>query len=70
MGYPGLSPYNLYQAAELKTRKVDVKLAPGLRIGYVIGTGDLVPDAIEELGGKVHLLSAQDSVPAICRPGT
>jgi LmbE family N-acetylglucosaminyl deacetylase len=58
VGYPGLVPYNLYKAAQLKTRKVDVKLAPGLRIGYVMGTGDLVPDAIEELGGKVHLLSA------------
>jgi hypothetical protein len=60
VGYPGLVPYNLYQAAQLKTRKVDVKLAPGLRIGYVMGTGDLVPDAIEELGGKVHLLSAPE----------
>jgi hypothetical protein len=60
VGYPGLLPYNLYTAAQLKTRKVDVKLAPGLRIGYVMGTGDLVPDAIEELGGKVHLLSAAE----------
>jgi LmbE family N-acetylglucosaminyl deacetylase len=60
VGYPGLLPYNLYQAAQLKTRKVDVKLAPGLRIGYVMGTGDLVPDAIEELGAKVHLLSAAE----------
>jgi LmbE family N-acetylglucosaminyl deacetylase len=60
VGYPGLLPYNLYNAAQLKTRKVDVKLAPGLRIGYVMGTGDLVPDAIEELGGKVHLLSAAE----------
>jgi LmbE family N-acetylglucosaminyl deacetylase len=60
VGYPGLLPYNLYQAAQLKTRKVDVKLAPGLRIGYVMGTGDLVPDAIEELGGEVHLLSAPE----------
>jgi hypothetical protein len=41
----------------LKTRKVDVKLAPGLRIGYVMGPGDLVPDAIEELGVQPHVLS-------------
>jgi hypothetical protein len=26
---PGLRPYNQYKLAELKTRKVDVKLAPG-----------------------------------------
>jgi hypothetical protein len=34
------------------TRKVDVKLAPGLRIGYIMGTGDEVPDAIEALGAR------------------
>ena len=37
------APTTMYQPAELKTRKVDVKLAPGLRVGYVMGTGDLVP---------------------------
>ena len=57
IGYPGLRPYNLYKAAELKTRKMDVKLAPGLRIGYVMGTGDPIPEAIEELGGAPHLLT-------------
>jgi hypothetical protein len=44
----------------LKTRKVDVKLAAGLRIGYVMGTGDLVPEAIEGLGSAAHLLTAEE----------
>lgn len=57
VGYPGLTPYNMYKPAQLKTRKVDVKLAPGLRIAYVMGTGDLVPEAIEEMGEAPHLLS-------------
>ncbi len=57
VGYAGLRPYNQYRSAELQTRKVDVKLASGLRIGYVMGTGDLVPDAIEGLGVMPHLLS-------------
>jgi hypothetical protein len=60
LGYAGLRPYNQYKAAELKTRKIDVKLAPGLRIGYVMGTGDLVPDAIEGLGGAAHLLTTAE----------
>ena len=60
VGYAGLRPYSQYQPAELKTRKIDVKLAPGLRIGYIMGTGDLVPDAIEGLGAPVHLLSAEE----------
>lgn len=57
VGYQGLRPYNLYRAAQLKTRKVDVKLAPGLQIGYVMGTGDTVPDAMEGLGAAPHLLT-------------
>jgi hypothetical protein len=60
VGYPGLRPYNQYKVAELKTRRVDVKLAPGLRIGYVMGTGDLVPEAIEGMGAAVHLLPAAE----------
>lgn len=60
VGYQGLRPYNQYKPAELKTRKVGVKLAPGLRIGYVMGPGDLVPDAIEAMGITPHLLSAND----------
>jgi len=60
VGYTGLRPYNQYKPAQLKTRKVDVKLAPGLRIGYVMGTGDLVPEAIEGLGGAAHLLTATE----------
>lgn len=57
VGYAGLRPYNQYAEAELKTRKVDVKLAAGLRIGYVMGPGDLVPDALESLGAAPHLLT-------------
>ncbi len=60
IGYPGLRPYNLYKNAELKTRKVDVKLAPGLKIAYVMGAGDLVPEAIEALGVTSHMLSASE----------
>jgi LmbE family N-acetylglucosaminyl deacetylase len=57
VSYPGLRPTNQYQPATLRTRKIEVKLAPGLRIGYVMGTGDTVPDAIAALGAEPHLLS-------------
>jgi LmbE family N-acetylglucosaminyl deacetylase len=60
IGYNGLRPYNLYRQAEIKTRAVDVKLAPGLRIGYVMGTGDTVPEAIEGLGLTPHMLTTQE----------
>ncbi len=60
VGYPGLRPYNLYQPAQLKTRKVDVKIAPGLRVAYVMGPGDLVPQAMEGMGIAPHLLTANE----------
>lgn len=60
VGYAGLRPYNLYRPAVLRTRKVNVKIAPGLRVGYVMGTGDAVPEAIRELGVTPHMLTAAD----------
>lgn len=58
-GYPGLLPYNFYRPASYRVRGVDVKVAPGLRIGYVMGTGDQVPQALAELGIAPEALSPQ-----------
>ncbi|MGA9583734.1 MAG: PIG-L family deacetylase [Terracidiphilus sp.] len=62
VGYPGLRPYNQYAPAQLQTRKIDVKLVPGLRVGYVMGPGDLVPEAMEGMGITPELLSSTDLV--------
>jgi LmbE family N-acetylglucosaminyl deacetylase len=64
VGYPGLRPYNQYAPAELQTRKIDVKLAPGLHVGYVMGPGDLVPEALEGMGVTPQLLSSSDLISA------
>jgi LmbE family N-acetylglucosaminyl deacetylase len=60
VGYPGLRPYFLYRPATYRARGVDVKVAPGLTVGYVMGTGDDVPLALEQLGIHPHLLSATE----------
>jgi len=60
VAYPGLQTTYQYEPAELKTRKVDVKVAPGLRAGYIMGTGDNVPDAIEALGIQPHIISSSE----------
>jgi LmbE family N-acetylglucosaminyl deacetylase len=57
VGYAGLRPYNLYRRAEIKTSKVAVKVAPGLRVGYIMGTGDTVPQAIRDLGITPQLIT-------------
>jgi LmbE family N-acetylglucosaminyl deacetylase len=59
-GYPGLRPYFLYKPSTYKTTGVDVKVAPGLKVGYVMGSGDDVPASLEHLGVKATFLTPQD----------
>jgi LmbE family N-acetylglucosaminyl deacetylase len=59
-GYSGLRPYNLYLPATYRTSGVNVKVAQGLRVGYVTGTGDDVPSSLENIGIKTEFLSRQD----------
>ncbi len=59
-GYSGARPYPLYQPSTYKTTGVDVKVAPGLKIGYIMGSGDDVPGSLSHLGVKVEFLAAQD----------
>lgn len=59
-GYPGVRPYFLYRPAMYQTTGVDVKVAPDLKVGYVTGSGDDVPSALEPLGIKVNFLSPAD----------
>src|ERR1700761_421184 len=60
VGYAGLRPYNYYQSAPYKLVGVDVKVASGLKVGYVMGTGDDVPQSLENMGVAVHLLQPAD----------
>ncbi|HWC17897.1 MAG TPA: PIG-L family deacetylase, partial [Terriglobales bacterium] len=58
VGYAGLRPYNLYRASAYRATGVDVKVAPGVNVGYVVGAGDDVPQSLANLGINVHFLSA------------
>ncbi len=60
VGYPGLRPYYLYRPATYQLRAVDVKLAPDLKVGYIMGTGDDVPAALAEIGIQPHLLTTSE----------
>ena len=60
VGYPGLRPYNLYTPAAYRTSGVDCKIAPGLRMGYITGTGDAVPQSLASIGVKTEFLSPED----------
>lgn len=59
-GYPGVRPYPLYRPASYKAVGVEVETAPNLNIGFIPGTGDDVPRALEDLGLHVTTLSGSD----------
>jgi LmbE family N-acetylglucosaminyl deacetylase len=60
VGFPGLRPYPHYRPATYRTTGVDVKTAPGLKIGYIMGTGDDVAMSLEDIGIYPTFLSPQD----------
>jgi hypothetical protein len=50
----------LYRDAVASIRGVDVKIAPGLKVGYVMGIGDDVPSGLGQIDIAVQLLGEQD----------
>jgi LmbE family N-acetylglucosaminyl deacetylase len=60
VGYPGLRPYYQYRPADYRLRAVDVKIPHDLKVGYIMGTGDEVPEALAEIGIQPLLLSSAD----------
>ncbi|MCC7417128.1 MAG: PIG-L family deacetylase [Acidobacteria bacterium] len=58
--YPHISRYHVYEPSETAVKIADVETTPGLVVGYVMGVGDQMPPAIEQLGAKVELLGAAD----------
>jgi hypothetical protein len=50
----------LYRDADASVRGIDVKVVPGLRVGYVMGIGDDVPSGLAQLGVDVQLLGEQE----------
>jgi LmbE family N-acetylglucosaminyl deacetylase len=55
-----LEPRHLYRAAVMEIKGVEVKVPAGLHVGYVMGVGDLIPEALQQIGVKVSLLGAND----------
>jgi len=49
-----LRPYPYYRPSTYKAAGVDVATAPGLKIGFLPGTGDDVPKALDNLGLKAR----------------
>ncbi|MBI1762509.1 MAG: PIG-L family deacetylase [Acidobacteria bacterium] len=53
-------PRHLYHPATMEVRGIETNVAPNLNVGYVMGVGDEIPKALEQIGVKVTLLSEND----------
>jgi hypothetical protein len=60
VGYGDLPRTNFYTPAEDRLVHVDLKLPAARRIGYLPGTGDAVPEALESIGLKPEMLTVAD----------
>jgi LmbE family N-acetylglucosaminyl deacetylase len=57
IAYPHIEPHFVYRPAKIKVEVFDVKVAPGLKVGYVMGSGDDIPEALAQLGVNVKTIS-------------
>ncbi len=55
--YPHTTRRHVLRAPEVLVSVLDLKVKPNLTVGYVMGVGDAVPAALEQLGARVELLT-------------
>jgi GlcNAc-PI de-N-acetylase/alpha-galactosidase-like protein len=58
--YPHVQRRQVIKPAVTSVKVIDVKTAPNLNVGYIVGVGDQVPPAIEQLGAKVTFIDGDE----------
>lgn len=58
--YPHINRRHRILPAETSVKVIDVKVAPNLRVGYVVGVGDQVPPSIEQIGVRLDMLGPDE----------
>ena len=58
--YPHVERRQVIKPAETALKVIDVKTMPNLTVGYIVGVGDQVPAAIEQLGAKVSYIEQDE----------
>ena len=58
--YPHVQRRQVIKAAVTTVKVIDVRTTANLNVGYIVGVGDQVPPAIEQLGAKVTFLERDD----------
>lgn len=58
--YPHIQRRQVIKSAEISVKVIDVKAPANLSVGYVVGVGDQVPPALEQLGARVSLIEPDE----------
>ena len=58
--YPHIQRRQVMKPAETSLKVVDVKTVPNLSVGYIVGVGDQVPAALEQLGARVSSIDHEE----------
>ncbi|MFV0387441.1 MAG: NEW3 domain-containing protein [Pyrinomonadaceae bacterium] len=57
--YPHIQTHCVYKNAVLNAEVINLKVAP-VKVGYIMGSGDKVPDALKRLGVSVTILDKRE----------
>ena len=60
ISYPHIETHFIYRPATTKIEVFDVAVAKGLKVGYVMGSGDDGPEALQQMGVNVKAISAAE----------
>ena len=58
IAYPHIQTHRLYSPAAVKVQVLDLKVA-AVKVGYIMGSGDQVPDALRRMGLDVTLIDRE-----------
>lgn len=58
--YPHTTRRHVLVAPEVTAKGVDVAVKPNLKVGYIMGVGDQVPEALEQLGVSVTEIGSDE----------
>src|SRR4030095_1256566 len=60
VSYPHIQRRYVYHEAKTEAEVIDVKVAPGLRVGYIEGAGDDFGAALQRIGVNVKTIDSKE----------
>ena len=58
--HPDLEPRHLYRPATMTLHSISLKLPEAMSVGYIMGVGDKIPEALEQIGIDVEMLGKEE----------